>query len=47
MTVFLAFGRERIGHPVAVVWWLVPPLTIAEFLYLTPYNMPRALTALR
>jgi len=40
MIVSLAFGREKIGYPVAVVWWLVPPLAIAEFLYLTPCNMP-------
>jgi O-antigen/teichoic acid export membrane protein len=45
-TVVMLIGHENIGHPIAVIWWLVPPLALAEFAYVTLYNMERTLPAM-
>jgi O-antigen/teichoic acid export membrane protein len=46
MTLFLLIDHKSIDHPITVVWWLVPPLALAEFLYISIYNFDRVVPAM-
>lgn len=36
-------GHDRINHPLEIIWWLIPLLSVAEFFFITLTNFGRPL----